>query len=143
MINILKKFYNNIIHLNKCIKRFFYYGWKLKKSGDWDSNYLYEVMLIKITELEKSILNDKYHFWKKKEFKQIKTAKNCLKRIIDDNYFNYSGIVYEERKDNEIFPKIKNRELFLKRIKEEKYLYKQDMELFCKIFKKYSRKWWT
>lgn len=35
-----------------CIKRFFYWGWKLRNSHDWDHDYFLEVMYLKLKRME-------------------------------------------------------------------------------------------
>jgi len=138
----------NIIVFYETVKRFFYYGWKLRKNGDWDYNYLYKIIHLKICNIEKAIKNDKLHSWSKRDFRDLKIAKNCLDRLINDRYTVYSnedrylerkvhpefGIVYSIKPDKLKFYK--------KSLEKEQYLRNQDMDMFCKILKERSTRWW-
>ena len=57
------------------IKRFFYWGWKLKDSFDWDSAYLEEVLYLKLVRMRKCFDSEDFHHnrWslkKEPDFKQ-------------------------------------------------------------------------
>jgi hypothetical protein len=44
------------------IKRFFYWGWALRNSHDWDSGYLEEMILLKLQRMRACFDSENYHY---------------------------------------------------------------------------------
>jgi hypothetical protein len=43
------------------IERFFYWGWALRNSQDWDNYYLDEIMLLKLERMRKCFNSEEFH----------------------------------------------------------------------------------
>lgn len=116
---------------------------------DFDYSYSLQVYEFHLRDLEKCIANG-YHVRGKDVAKKVKMLRGLLKRMQDtNNYINWDKVEIT----NDMFSKsydptkrigIKyNVELGEKNLhKYEEQQYQQDMELFCKIHKKYLRHFW-
>lgn len=68
-------------NLIQTIKRFFYWGWTLRKSYDWDYGYVEEMLYLKIKRLKHTMDTDKHHM-------NLDDLRKSLKEL-DPNHFNY------------------------------------------------------
>jgi hypothetical protein len=118
---------------------------------DWDYFYLYKVMQFKIRCMRKH--HEKYRIianWKNVA-KRMFIAENLLERMIRDDYcidemeayHEKHPFIWEDSPRGRILKGDPTGWPELKRIHErEEYLYKQDLEYFLKIIRKYVRGWW-
>lgn len=128
------------------IRNFFYYGWKFRENYDWDFSYLYEMIILKIRDMRNhlELEGNTVKCSDKRFLKQMTIAANCLERLRNDDYCD--GPHFRHRKRKPVYNKIFNVWLFEYPpgyFQHEENLRKQDMEMFCKIFTKYSRHWWN
>ncbi len=63
------------------IKRFIAWFPVLWKDEDWDSAYLFEIMLFKISYMRQEMERDKRHVGYQRNVQDIKIAEELLKRI--------------------------------------------------------------
>lgn len=69
------------------LQRFFYWGWNLRDSHDWDYSQLYAIMLLKMKRMHKAIENGSTEAaCKKKILKSLKEAIKLCERLLEDNY---------------------------------------------------------
>jgi len=155
-INSIESLYYNINNGLKNLIEWFPVVWK---DRDWDSYYIYKVMIFKIKKQMNSM--DKYgmHLYKDRDLKYMRICIALLERIVAENYLheNYWAKKIDERFGE--FRIIKGRGFCHERCitdedkKLEKYwstksykladyLLKQDFELFGKIFARQSKNWW-
>jgi hypothetical protein len=97
-------FWTNIVVFFETIKRFFFWGWKLKKSFEWDSHYLLEVMLIKMKEMHDGFEKYGCGVWctdpTSEDYVKMKSLKLCIKlleRISKDEYFEKHCDILDEK----------------------------------------------
>lgn len=153
----------------KKIKNFCYWGWKLRNSEDWDYNFLYEVIYLKMSKMVKTLQNNDIARWtdeNTKTMRKLRTATECMRRLYESNYcekvkedfdkkwgevevnhspYSIEGFfVVETTRANVVTEEDEERKSKeLNRIFErENYLMAQDLEMFCELFRKYSRYWW-
>lgn len=153
----------------KSIHRFFWWGWKMRWSYDWDHSYLYEIIYLKLDKMIKEFNKNGHLEWNTNfnstEMKKIRITKECIKRLKDDNfgwmldkhYIKWDGPFLKSGKSTEknlreslfIYNNVKNekdkklqKKEFNFAINHEEELKKQTMEMFCNYFNKYSQKWW-
>lgn len=115
------------------IKRVIAYLPLLWKDQDWDSVYLLDMMKFKLSRMrklhERAISNRGW--WGEnspKAIKQMRTCEILLERMGEQAY----GRMAELHSRVDIVSYMQYCD----------YMYKQDAELFCKIFKKYHENWW-
>lgn len=94
------------------------------RTREWDYSYLYEMIIFKLKRME--ICLDDTYLHSEKDAKDIKVARICLERLVDDDLNCECG-------------KVRCTGACYERIDAQR---KQDMELFCKMFKK-SGAWWN
>lgn len=67
------------------ICRFFFWGWKLRNSHDWDGHTLYEIIHLKLERMDKEMLNKGHLAWqyeeKKRCYRTLKIAKEAARRL--------------------------------------------------------------
>jgi hypothetical protein len=60
LADCLDPFFNAVTSVRafyECVKRFFFWGWKLRKSYDFDSHTIYEMLNLKYRRIEKALEN--------------------------------------------------------------------------------------
>lgn len=157
--------------ISKCIKviQFIPYVWRHE---DWDWAYTVEFMQYLFKRLYDGVYTNGHHVERPKDRRRLKTVVELLKRMSDShtayqekhyayleakfgpidygfekvsdgpNGRTYTTLVDKRAKalnpsDRALYEKMKSNVYKL-----EDQLFKQDMELFCKIMKKDIRKWW-
>lgn len=69
------------------LARFFYWGWNLRNSYDWDYSYLYEIMLLKMKRMYTAIENGSTEEKEKKKIlRTLKDAINYCDKLLKDDY---------------------------------------------------------
>lgn len=73
----------------KRILRFFYWGWMLKDSYDFDAQYIYQMLYLKLERMEKSFTLNGHCVWNSnpnnKEMRKLRIAKTLAKRLWEDD----------------------------------------------------------
>ncbi len=78
----IKEFFGNI-------KRACYYGFKLRKSQNYDAATIYDFLYIKLDRLDVFFnSSDSMSVTPKNTLKKLKTAKELAKRLSENEYFN-------------------------------------------------------
>lgn len=116
----------------------------LWEDNDFDHGYLYNVILIKIKQMEKFWNSNKVWSLTKRKVKIQKDLKTCrilLERLIAEDYWDsaaarYKVPSYGKNKDDVPNWKFK---LYVKRVD---YLRKQDEELLFNLISKHISTWW-
>ena len=138
-------------HFFDSIERFFFWGWNMRHSYDWDYGYLYKMIYLKMKRMEKDFDECKYSVkWTDSNaMHQFKVAKGCMQRMCEkdycedeyDHYFKeYPSIIVDSTFTH---PKGSDNKRFMRIVRREEYLRQQDIKMFADIFIKHSRKWWT
>lgn len=170
--NIITEPYNIVRRfVNKCIKvyQFLPAVWRHE---DWDSAYTLEFMHFLFKRMYKAVYVEGHHVENPNDKRRLLIAAELLKRMSNANKYDDAHYEYLEQKFGEIdydFEEVvdnsSNRtyttlvdkrerrlsgsdRILYKKMKSEVHKieyhrYNQDMELFCKIFKKNCRKWWN
>jgi len=133
---------------------------------DWDHNYLYVILRKKLSRMEYLQRNYGHSVEAERIAKQLKICKLLFDRLIKDKHadsffdkhskkwskviFSFSDVnknnvreVTIDRTNIKIEKdKEKERKEFLRICEHENYLINQDIEYFCKLFRKHVRRWW-
>lgn len=95
-------YYRRIRNFFRAIKRFFYWGWKLRNNYDWDYSYIYQVLHLKLRRMYDDMTKRNITFGTDKNssnMKRLLEACELSKRLYETNYrFKNS---HEERNDKE------------------------------------------
>lgn len=67
------------------VERFFFWGWKLRNSYDFDSAFVYEMLYLKYERIEKCLENG-HCVHNKTEMRRLKTIKCLALRLFEANY---------------------------------------------------------
>ena len=122
------------------------------KDRDWDYNHLFQIMQAKLRFMRERLTEHGNEVWKSRQRKirQLKTCEALLDRMTKHEYNDklmaqhrekwYKGMNFFERL-NQPQNEEETKE-FLKLMDYEEYMYQQDLELFCEMFKKYHKGWW-
>lgn len=157
---ILKPYYG-IRHFFKKIIRIIQWLPVLWKTEDWDHSYMTTIWAYSLKCLKKGCIDDGHHVVTKGELKSFKTAIAILERISDTNKYTEAHMEafykrwgqpdydfessYFRNKTEEALSdkqKIQYRKEFKAIMDMEQYLFKQDIDLLCKVLKKYLQRWW-
>jgi hypothetical protein len=72
------------------IGRFFYWGWKLRESYEWDAHFVYEMIYLKLDDNYKCFKNHGHLVWNESEhtnrMKKLREAKELAKKLFEDDY---------------------------------------------------------
>jgi hypothetical protein len=86
----------SLIVAQETIERFFYWGWKLRKSHDFDFAFLEEMMLLKLKRMEKCFKKHGNTVWcqvpdapEYKHMRALELAIRLLERLDKDEYRSY------------------------------------------------------
>jgi len=138
---------NRVKYFTKRVRRLIRWIPIIWRSHTWDWSYTAQILVHSLEELEKDLLNDPYHTQARKRAKQLQVVKNCIKRIIEEDYCSKEWDEYFKEyppkflRVGEISRAQVKRSIYL-RDKEEK-LRQLDEDLIIKYVKKYYRGWWT
>lgn len=110
--NTKKQSFWNIVYLSDCFdpiykliqffirwektKRFFYWGWKLRDSYDFDSGTVYEMLALKYERIYK-VLENGHCCHAKSHMKRLKTIIGLAERLSKDDYLSQALIPVEQR----------------------------------------------
>jgi len=148
--------FNKIIQLYETIKRFFFWGWKLRNNHDWDGAYMYEIIYIKLSRMYYCFLNDGHCVWNSskdmKDMRKLYECKELAKRLREGEYHSYIHKHYDKwcpnldiilhlnrrNEDRSLAEKIE----FKVACKKDNAQYKVDKERFDYLFSKYLTTWW-
>lgn len=155
----MNKIFWKILIFKESCERLFKWFPILYRDRDWDQNFLFEIIQFKMKCMRDHLdkFGDEVWVSRQRKIKQLKTCEMLLERLMNNNYceFEYDeinkkyGKVRLGRKGmyraKALREKDKKEELkeFRRLMRKEKLMYKQDMDLFCKIFSKHSGGWWT
>lgn len=120
-------------------------------SYDWDHSYLLKLMQYKLKRMRKHHEKHHRHVGVEKTIKQLLVCEQLLDRLAKDQYtdHDYSDHLEKWYPNKDFFERLNCRKDNPKESKEFRrimdhgeYMYQQDVDLFCKTFKKYHRHWW-
>ena len=130
------------------IKNFFFWGWKLRNSVDFNANSLYEMIHLKLDTTYKSFVRNSHLMWNRSEntvgMRKLKIAAELAKRISEDKYLhNHYDFVEnpEEFLGLEMHPKGLGRKVQNNR-KREFSQKKRERELLFNLLEKHLDTWW-
>lgn len=139
-MNFIKQIYRRICN-------FFYWGWKLNDTCDWDYSSIYQVLHFKLDRMVKEMKPNKWYSWvgDSRMWKQLLIARELAKRLHGHDYFGPEseklGIDFDDylnKKEDEFF----SRKVRMALEKSDS-LEERDRKLLWKIMDKYSCHWWT
>ena len=135
----------------KRILRFFYWGWMLKDSYDFDAQTIYQMLYLKLERMERSFTSNGHCVWNSdpnnKGMRKLRVAKNLAKRLWEEDdkteqdEINRLDLKWGER-DREFIPTKNGLNRFIiknKNTKSEEEQLKADKEYFS-IYEKSSKK---
>lgn len=138
-----------MINFTDFLKRCWDYIPLLWSDRDWDHAFLLNMMQFKIKRMKELHIRCKRHVGVEKTIKQLLICEQLLDRLAKDEYTDKT---YQEHNEKwypgmDIWDRLNERnpkesKEFRKIMDHGEYMYQQDVDLFCKIFKKYHRKWW-
>lgn len=139
-----------IKRFNSFLKRCWDYLPILWADRDWDYVYLLVLMQFKIKRMKELHMRYKRHVGVEKTIKQLLICEQLLDRMSKDNYIDQAHEEHNKKwhPNTDFFERLnkhdpkENKEFKKNIIDYGEYMYKQDLELFCKIFKKHVRSWW-
>lgn len=130
------------------------------KDRDFDHNYMYEIIYLKLSNMQKFFESD-YPICANadRRAKQIMIAKNLCKRLIEQNYLsnaltNYkskygdeSGFHFEQTENKNLHKlvwdeTVEQRNEFKKSSEHSNYMEQQDLDYLFKHMRKYIQGWW-
>lgn len=150
-------------HKYEQIQRFFFWGWKLRNSHDWDSHTIYEMLYLKLDRIYDTMKKDSHLMWNSDEknngMRKLLEAKG-LARDLYDNQFGNNRVYFHEkfqfpREEGDIFAKlgvsfpdakIIDKKLwkfyFKKDIEREDKRQKEKVDRLHYLLTKYIQHWW-
>ena len=150
-------------HFIDSVKRFFFWGWKLRNSHDWDYAYLYKIMALKLERMEYEFKNHGHCEWQEEdslEWARFTKAVRLMRRLAEDDFDNHykahvakwgeltfstdsDGFVefYTERSKREGKREQERREAMKAATADYKERRKALQE-FTRLFRLYSNYWW-
>lgn len=85
--------YYSIYRIYRSICRFFFWGWKLRNSYDWDFSYIYGIINVKLQRMENEFINNGHCVWNNdinnKGFKKLREAKVLAYRLCNTDPSDY------------------------------------------------------
>lgn len=165
--NLIRDFFRNVKY---GIRNFWRWKSIIWNDKNFDHYFFFIILHKKLSEMYKSFSKNNVYVGQDKDAKNIKICINLLNRILEKNGFDYSEKIFknhakkwgwtdwctEECEDGSgncrlvmTRPKVKNKEdkekerkEFMKCMKHEDYMRKQDVEYLFKIINKQVFKWW-
>ena len=78
------------------VKNFFFWGWKMRNSVDFDCNSIYDVLYLKLDTTYKCMVENSHLMWNRNEntvgMKKMRIARELAKRISEDQYLENNFI---------------------------------------------------
>lgn len=101
------------------IKRFFYWGWKLRNSFDWDNGFLEEMILLKLKRMRACFNSEdyKHNRWSLKEEiqqPQIEFKQGLIEQYKADVAMDICIMILERRMDSDFYDRISGLDEFSK-----------------------------
>jgi hypothetical protein len=138
------------------IKRFFFWGWKLRNNHDWDGAYMYEIIYIKLSRMYDCFLKDGHCMWNdgsdKIGMRRLSECKELARRLREESYHKYVSKHYDKYYPGFDLNRLLNRRNedrslaeileFKAACKKDSTQYKVDKERFDYLFSKYLTSWW-
>ena len=132
--------YYPIIIFYERVCRFFYWGWKLKDSHDWDYYYLNQIIHFKLVRMKKRLIDDAkagklavYCEWQVKEkdraHRMLLTSVELSRRLMNEDEYLWDQYVAGKISATTYFKKNE-----AKQARDRKYFYE--------ILEKWGRYWW-
>lgn len=123
----------------KNIIRWFPIIWKHRT---WEYEFIYKILSFALKELRQQMEKENRHTCLNKNVKQIKICETILERFYNNYFFsNYRKIKNETCTCDRLIEVCPSCRYNLKKIYDAQE--KEHLALFCKIFEKHSRRWWT
>ena len=159
----------NISCFFETVERFFFWGWKLRNSYDWDHRYLVEIIHFKLKRMEKKFIKNSRCTWTERLSKghpsglaqKLKVAIKLSERYLNHDYSNETKHALHQEKYGEFtfksekgyfitrYDKTKTEEennkakkAFSKLMKEEDERREAERVQLFEIISKYSEHWW-
>jgi hypothetical protein len=142
-----------IIGFVEMVNRVFFWGWKMRRSWDFDANTIYEMLYLKYDRIYKCIEKHHHLVWNQntetKGMKKLASMVLLTKRLSEDSYVDIADPTYwsdyysKPRKIEDFFredEKDKNR--FRRAVIKSEEIKKQDKEMFLKLLQKNNDGWW-
>jgi hypothetical protein len=113
---------------------------------DWDWAYILKLLKYKLERTRKTIQAGNHHVGADRDCRRIRTCEILLDRIIRDNYCEVEWARFFQKypvdwsRINDHTPE--QDEAFWRVANHETYQQNQDLEMFCRIFRKHVRDWW-
>lgn len=107
---------------------------------DWDDYFLLAMLHKKIARMEKLHRNHGHLVSSESSAKQLRLCKCLLKRLMDEDYFDYRKLPEDYLISTEYCPKESKR--VLNEHKHEEYLINQDLDLLFKTIRRCILGWW-
>lgn len=141
------------------ICRFFYWGWKMRNSYDWDSGFVYEMLQLKLQRMVKACYHDGNHVWSPKS-RQYKALVECIelcKRVNGSETPYYDRFTaefgpgaryrFEPIENSDCVKLLDDNTAFYKKLRrlaftEDQKLEKQRKERLFHLMAKWSDFWW-
>lgn len=151
----LQTWYANIInpfwYVYITIKTFLYWGWKLKNHGDWDYSEIYEILQLKLERMYSIVCENPNRYPNKTLARKMKIAIGCLRSLnntetrsrADDFVNSHPEILWRPGRHSSDKRAKLLMKTYMKLVAIEENQRKANLELFCKIFIKESKKWWN
>lgn len=148
------------------IKNFWKWKGVIWKDRNYDYHYLLNVMRFKIQDMLNEYNRVNRYIGQEKDKQSLQTCLYLLNRLVDQNYgenvfyfhdrkWGEIKVDWEETDNSDMLTlvtdrdnivteedKEKERKEFLRLIKHENYLERQDIEYLFKLMSKHVRKWW-
>lgn len=117
------------------IKRFFYWGYKLRNSFDWDNGFLEEMILLKLKRMRACFNSEdyKHNRWSLKEEiqqPQIEFKQGLIEQYKADVAMDICIMILERRMDSNFYDRISGLDEFSK-----DFTYNFDNEKFTSLYK--------
>jgi hypothetical protein len=98
MIQLYKEYiYYPLLRLIGKVKNFFFWGWKLRSSHDYDYHYMYEIMYIKLVRMKDYFIEEDIVNWDDTEESRKAWKALSLSIFILDRLLNRSDMFYHEK----------------------------------------------
>ncbi len=134
------------------VKAFFFWGWALRDSVDWDFESIYDILEIKFKRIHTCLKVDPY-YGNPKALKKLQVCINLIDRLKSDSYVDLACPKFKEistrrlkqyTEDGILIKFSKEDSKIIKRAwKDADNLEKQDREMLFSLITKNINKWWS
>lgn len=143
---VVSNMFNSIKRYLRMISRFFYWGWHLRWNYDWDHAYLYRIIYLKLDRMCKEFEHRSYHVcWSSVDtqtFRKLRCARECAKRLADDNYMLLDHPFYPWEDTMFLDRKFRIQKTVFS-MEYTNSCRNRDLNLLCKLLKTQSQTWWS